>query len=66
MITPTEGKGAQYGGGVFPNDDTINMGLIGLTDICKVLLPSQTIASSNDPSKYYRTIGINTYSPLAR
>ena len=64
LITPTEGKGAQYGGGVFPNDDTINMGLIGLTDICRGFIVNQTIASNPNRKKYLSSIGINTYSPL--
>ena len=62
LVAPNN-MGLSLIGGVFPNDTSRSMGTIALSDISGNFVPSYTILSGKDPTKYYSTIGINTYQP---
>jgi hypothetical protein len=63
IVAPKNKMGAAIGGGIFPNDLTRSMGLIGLNNNSGKYIPSQIIVQGKDPVKYFSTIGINTFSP---
>jgi hypothetical protein len=62
MITPAKG-GYLVGGGAYTNDNSRQMGTMGLLDTSGIYVPSQMIVSGNNACKYRSTIGFNTYSP---
>jgi len=62
IMTPDQ-MGWKWGGGIFPNDSTRNMGTMGYIDENNKYVPSETIVSGNSLVKTRSTIGINTYSP---
>jgi hypothetical protein len=62
VVAPNK-LGAAIGGGIFPNDSTRSMTMIGLNDSCGNYISSQTIVAGKNPIKNYSTMGINTFSP---
>ena len=64
IVAPKNKMGAAFGGGIFPNDYTRSMSMMGLTDICGNYIPSQTTVAGNNKVSYLSTVGINTFSPF--
>ena len=63
LISANTQLGSAYGGGVFPNDTSRSVSLMGVNDICGNYLHNQMIISNNNKDKYLTTMGINTFSP---
>jgi len=63
MTSAVNNRGSAIGGGVFPHDTSRSMGVFGVGDSSGNYIPSQTILSGTDRSKYVSTLGINTFAP---
>ena len=63
LISANTQLGSAYGGGVFPNDTSRSVSLMGVNDTCGNYLHNQMIISNNNKDKYLTTMGINTFSP---
>ena len=63
LISANKQLGSAYGGGVFPNDTSRSISLMGVNDVCGNYLHNQMIISNNNKEKYLTTMGINTFSP---
>ena len=63
QITTPGSLGWAYGGGMYPNDVSRNMGTMGWFDVCNNYIPLELFVSGNSLVKNRGTIGINTFAP---
>ena len=64
-IVTTAGKGIKILGGSYIKGNTRSAGILGIYDISKKILSSQTIVAGNSRVKNRSTVGINTFAPDA-
>ena len=63
-ITTPNKQGAAFGGGMYPNDVSRNMAIIGVLDASGALTPHQIIVSGNSSVRAKATVGFNTFAPI--
>lgn len=63
LVTGNGLLGSAYGGGVFPNDTSRSVNMIGLNDACGNFVNNQIIINNNQKDKYMSTVGFNTFEP---
>ncbi len=63
LVTGKGLLGSAYGGGVFPNDTSRSVNMIGLNDACGNFVNNQIIINNNQKDKYMSTVGFNTFEP---
>tara|TARA_Y100000816_G_scaffold292122_1_gene285929 strand:+ start:3031 stop:12057 length:9027 start_codon:yes stop_codon:yes gene_type:complete len=63
LVTGEGLLGSAYGGGVFPNDTSRSVNMIGLNDANGNYVNNQIIINNNRKDKYMSSVGFNTFEP---